>query len=84
MITHANIFGKESYIVVAIYNTSPHDEIIIGHFTEYNRALEYMVTIKKYKNVLGDTLFSGGKIYAVPENPISYDSDYWNYLRIER
>ena len=77
--THSDVFGKESYIVLAYYANDSKSKVVIGNFNDYNEAIEYSKHIRDYINIQGLSIFGGSEVLTVPEKPISVDSPYWTY-----
>lgn len=75
--THKEIFGKEKYVVLAYYNEPKSDGIIVGIYDDNKDAINTLLSLSEYRNIFGNSVFSGGKVLAVPEKPILKDSPYW-------
>ena len=71
------IFGKEKYVVLAYYNEPKSDGIIVGIYDDNKDAINTLLSLSEYRNIFGNSVFSGGKVLAVPEKPILKDSPYW-------
>lgn len=82
MITHKEVFGNETYIILAYYATERGKAVVIGQHDTYEGALEQWRHVKDYKNANGENIFFGAEIYAVPEKPIPIDSPYWKYKKV--
>jgi hypothetical protein len=77
--THEKIFGKEKYAVVAYYRERKGGEVVIGIYENDEDATTALLSLSEYRNIFNHSIFSGGKVLAVPEKPILKDSLYWKY-----
>lgn len=81
-ITQKEVFGKERYAVIAYYRERRGGEIIIWIYDNNEDAITAVLSLSEYRNMFNHSIFSGGKVLAVPEKPILKDSPYWKYRNL--
>lgn len=60
---------RSTYIVLAHYSGKNGGSMVLGHFKTYKKALKSITDMQDCKNILGESVFSGGAVYSVPKKP---------------